>query len=896
LKFLLLPPEDPLQGITHDVRLFADVPPGHWVNVSPPKPPNNLPAVDHFTGRASDTFHVIQLVLASRLVTITGKRGVGKSALARAVGTYINDRRHFEQGVFLIKVGLLTKGMDSAGAAAGAAAAAAAAKRANLHSSFFPKSASFDSGFGAAGVGGGLLSSGLFSPHTLSASPTAGAGAAAAGGGAVSASPPVTLFAPSPLPPSSAAAAAAAATPPIDIAFELNRRIAKALCLDFTHHRQQRVHASRSAHHTHSHGGVVGGAAGIGIIGSVLDDVPPSVCGADVGGVVGGVGADASTTRLQQDPERLQHSLLSYLQDKHMLLLLDDADELLLNAAHRPAFKAWLKLFLDRTRSTHLLLTGNLANEERAAAVSAAVSAAVAASPSPAVPVVPSFTSSSRVPGASPPPPSVSPPVASPSFERAGSTVGQALHSAVGIPGHTARFFSLGPLHPLDAAALLVHRFPRELRAEERGRMRSLEDFSEQPLLQRLRGNPRLIEWCAECLNHLELATLTELLCTPVDGTAVVTGEGAPAAPATLAAPTPAATTMVPPPPLTGAQIASERMRFIEAHECWFDLSDEAQLLLRKLVHLLETGGSAGPAGAAAAAHAHSSSVSYANAAPSPSVSGTAVLSPMPVSASSATTTMTTTTTRPSPSPEGMAVTTVSSASAPASAAATPPRPQLSAAAGASAAAPPAAVSASSSRNCNCEEMRGEGQQGDISDGAAPSPPVQPSRDNSGGSGSSPGAVIDSPASPSAASSAPAPAVAAAIAASAVQMHAQAPVKVQAQAHPQQPKPAPLWSASSAFGLRRNRGLSSSDDSSSDSDSDSDSDGESAFAYDAKAAVLSPPVSGAHGDRMRTSAAASSRRARSHSQAQAQAQATPPPPASSSGGESGAAAASAGGV
>jgi len=58
LKFLLLPAED-----AHDVRLFGDVPSGAWTNATPPRPPNNLPAIDHFTGRAADTFAVIQLVL-----------------------------------------------------------------------------------------------------------------------------------------------------------------------------------------------------------------------------------------------------------------------------------------------------------------------------------------------------------------------------------------------------------------------------------------------------------------------------------------------------------------------------------------------------------------------------------------------------------------------------------------------------------------------------------------------------------------------------------------------------------------------------------------------------------------------------------------------------------------
>ena len=72
LKFLLLPPEDPLAGITHDVRIFDDVTEGDWVNLTPPKPPNNLPSIDHFTGRAGEVYNVCQIVLTSRLTTVTG--------------------------------------------------------------------------------------------------------------------------------------------------------------------------------------------------------------------------------------------------------------------------------------------------------------------------------------------------------------------------------------------------------------------------------------------------------------------------------------------------------------------------------------------------------------------------------------------------------------------------------------------------------------------------------------------------------------------------------------------------------------------------------------------------------------------------------------------------------
>ena len=93
LKFLLLPDKG-----DHDVPLFndADVPDGQWINKTPQRPPNNLPSgPDDFMGRAKDALAIVPQLLRHRLFLVTGARGIGKSALARAVATYINDRRHF---------------------------------------------------------------------------------------------------------------------------------------------------------------------------------------------------------------------------------------------------------------------------------------------------------------------------------------------------------------------------------------------------------------------------------------------------------------------------------------------------------------------------------------------------------------------------------------------------------------------------------------------------------------------------------------------------------------------------------------------------------------------------------------------------------------------------------
>ena len=74
----------------------ADVPDGQWINKTPQKPPNNLPSgPDDFMGRAKDALAIVPQLLRHRLFLITGAKGIGKSALARSVATYINDRRHF---------------------------------------------------------------------------------------------------------------------------------------------------------------------------------------------------------------------------------------------------------------------------------------------------------------------------------------------------------------------------------------------------------------------------------------------------------------------------------------------------------------------------------------------------------------------------------------------------------------------------------------------------------------------------------------------------------------------------------------------------------------------------------------------------------------------------------
>ena len=59
-NFLLLPQDDSKENNKHDVKLFANVKGGDFVDDTKPTPPNNLPpAVQQFVGGAIDMRHII---------------------------------------------------------------------------------------------------------------------------------------------------------------------------------------------------------------------------------------------------------------------------------------------------------------------------------------------------------------------------------------------------------------------------------------------------------------------------------------------------------------------------------------------------------------------------------------------------------------------------------------------------------------------------------------------------------------------------------------------------------------------------------------------------------------------------------------------------------------------
>lgn len=117
--------------------------------------------------------------------------------------------------------------------------------------------------------------------------------------------------------------------------------------------------------------------------------------------------------------------------------------------------------------------------------------------------------------------------------------------------------------------------------------MRNVQDFTDgQPIIQRLRGNPRLLEWSAELLNHLSLEQLTQLLCQPVLNLHQPMNS-----PAQHSSPPSSHGGMLSSssPPLLQSGAASHRMEWIQTQPAWMQLSSEAQTLVRKLVHLLES-------------------------------------------------------------------------------------------------------------------------------------------------------------------------------------------------------------------------------------------------------------------------------------------------------------------
>uniref|UniRef100_A0A7S2RUY4 B30.2/SPRY domain-containing protein n=1 Tax=Mucochytrium quahogii TaxID=96639 RepID=A0A7S2RUY4_9STRA len=111
-KFLLLP-----EDTDHDVSIFAN---RRVISFWPPENTmprthqehrrklwrgGHVPAVpEDFLGRGVDTYSTLAAVLTRRIVSVTGKSGIGKTSLAKAVVNYANDRNMFRDGVLFLRL------------------------------------------------------------------------------------------------------------------------------------------------------------------------------------------------------------------------------------------------------------------------------------------------------------------------------------------------------------------------------------------------------------------------------------------------------------------------------------------------------------------------------------------------------------------------------------------------------------------------------------------------------------------------------------------------------------------------------------------------------------------------------------------------------------------------
>mmetsp|Transcript_34449 Transcript_34449/g.48091 ORF Transcript_34449/g.48091 Transcript_34449/m.48091 type:complete len:384 (+) Transcript_34449:1046-2197(+) len=99
-KFLLLPKDE-----KHDVKIFSSVTKGDLVDHTLLLPPHNLPSLSpQFVGRNQEMQSTIKFIrdARTRIVTITGKLGIGKAETATAVCRYMLQRNHFSDGMVML--------------------------------------------------------------------------------------------------------------------------------------------------------------------------------------------------------------------------------------------------------------------------------------------------------------------------------------------------------------------------------------------------------------------------------------------------------------------------------------------------------------------------------------------------------------------------------------------------------------------------------------------------------------------------------------------------------------------------------------------------------------------------------------------------------------------------
>ena len=104
-KFVLLVKEEDDIYSDHTCFGWIDGGPGSFIDMNEKAEFNELPSrIENFMGRNEVMHDLIHLVLTSRLVTLKGIAGIGKSSLVKETVRYLSDRKHFRNGIIYLNL------------------------------------------------------------------------------------------------------------------------------------------------------------------------------------------------------------------------------------------------------------------------------------------------------------------------------------------------------------------------------------------------------------------------------------------------------------------------------------------------------------------------------------------------------------------------------------------------------------------------------------------------------------------------------------------------------------------------------------------------------------------------------------------------------------------------
>ena len=63
-----------------------------------------MSSINDFVGRATDMAAIINILNESRLVTIIGIPGIGKTTIAKSIGIFLEEREKFKDGIIYISM------------------------------------------------------------------------------------------------------------------------------------------------------------------------------------------------------------------------------------------------------------------------------------------------------------------------------------------------------------------------------------------------------------------------------------------------------------------------------------------------------------------------------------------------------------------------------------------------------------------------------------------------------------------------------------------------------------------------------------------------------------------------------------------------------------------------